>query len=317
MGPMHRLHRPHSMPPVEIRQLESFVALADLLHFGRAAERVHLSQPALSRQIQGLERELGTVLFDRGRTGVTLTSAGRTLQQHARRVLDDLDALRASLASADSLQGHLSLACFDSASAYLVPELLTQLDASHPGLQLSVATLGTRDALRQLREGGVDAAIVTLPVDAQEFRVVPLYRERLVAVVPRGHALARQRTVGIEALCAERLITFLAGQNNTRLVIDAAFDAVGHHPGSVIELASVQAIKDAVRAGLGVAILGEMSLSKRAHDAGLIAHPLAPALHRDVALVTRAVRRDNALLLPLIRAIRTAAEALRLAPALT
>jgi len=290
---------------VELRQLESFLAVAELLHFRRAAVRVHLSQPALSRQIQQLEHELGAVLFERTPGRVALTDAGRALQTHAARALEELRAARASIAAcAGGPLGHLGLACFDSASSYLIPELLARLVERYPRLNVSVATLGTRDALRELHDGGVDAAIVTLPVAARGLEVTPLYREQLVAAVPVSHMLAALERVPLVALAPQRLVTFLAGQNNTRRLIDDAFSAEQCAPSGVIELESVQAIKDAVRGGLGVAILGEMTLSGRARDAGLVGRPLAPPLFRDVGLITRSRRQSYPLLDPLLSVLR-------------
>ena len=298
---------------MELRQLESFLAVAELLHFRRAASRVHLSQPALSRQIQQLERELGAALFQRAPGRVALTDAGRALHAHATRALEELRAARAAVAqTGGGPQGHLGLACFDSASTYLVPELLSRLVARYPRVSLSVATLGTRDALRELREGGVDAAIITLPVTARDLDILPLYREQLVAALPPAHPLAPRRSISVQALAPERLVTFLAGQNNTRRLIDDAFGAAECEPRTVIELESVQAIKDAVRAGLGVAILGEMTLSGRARDTGLLARPLAPPRFRDIGLATRASRQSHPLLNPLLVVFRETAAALRL-----
>jgi len=209
---------------MELRQLDSFLVLADVLHFRRAASRLNISQPALSRQIQQLERELGARLFQRPPAPVVLTDVGRELQARARRALAELATARQNIAQpSGGPHGPLALPCFDSASTYLVPELLTRLVAHYPRVQVSVATLGTRDAVRELREGGVDAAIVTLPVVAADLDVLALYREQLVAALPRGHALTQQPTVRIETLAPERLVTFLAGQNNTRRLIEDAF----------------------------------------------------------------------------------------------
>jgi DNA-binding transcriptional LysR family regulator len=299
---------------VELRQLESFLALAELLHFRRAAVRVHLSQPALSRQIQQLERELGATLFERAPGRVALTDAGRALQPHAARALDELRAARAAVAqTSGGPHGHLALACFDSASAYLIPELLSRLVARYPRLSLSVATLGTRDALRDLSEGGVDAAIVTLPIAARELDILPLYREQLVVTLPPSHPLASLERLTMQTLAPERLVTFLAGQNNTRRLIDDAFDAAGCQPSTVIELESVQAIKDAVRAGLGVAILGEQTLSGRERDTGLHARALEPPLFRDIGLATRVSHQPYALREPFLAVLRETAAALGLA----
>ncbi|HEY3063559.1 MAG TPA: LysR substrate-binding domain-containing protein [Chloroflexota bacterium] len=299
---------------MELRQLRSFLAVADLRHFRRAAARLHVSQPALSRQIQQLERELGTPLFQRPPGPIMLTEAGRELQARARRALDELETARTTIAQAgDGPHGHLALACFDSASTYLVPELLIRLVTRYPQVQLSVATLGTRDALRQLREGAVDAAIVTLPVASADLDVLPLYRERLVVALPRTHPLTAQSTIRLASLAPERLVTFLAGQNNTRRLIDDAFAEAGCRPSAVIELESVQAIQDAVRAGLGVAILGELTLTGSARDTRVLARPLSPPRSREIGLVTRSSRQTHPLVAPLVGLLRETATALDLA----
>jgi DNA-binding transcriptional LysR family regulator len=299
---------------MELRQLRSFLAVADLRHFRRAAARLHVSQPAVSRQIQQLERELGTALFQRPPGPVVLTEAGRELQARARRALDELEIARATIVQAGGgPHGHLALACFDSASTYLVPELLTRLVTRYPQVQLSVATLGTRDALRQLREGGVDAAIVTLPVASADLDVLPLYREQLVVALPRVHPLTAQSSIRLPTLAPERLVTFLAGQNNTRRLIDDAFAEAGCTPSAVIELESVQAIKDAVRSGLGVAILGEMTLTGSARERGVTVRPLAPPQYREVGLATRSSRQTHPLLAPLAGLLRKTVTALELA----
>jgi DNA-binding transcriptional LysR family regulator len=298
---------------MELRQLRSFLAVADVRHFRRAAARLHVSQPALSRQIQQLERELGTPLFPRPPGPVVLTEAGRELQARARRALDELETARTTIGQAGGgPHGHLALACFDSASTYLVPELLTRLVTRYPQVQLSVATLGTRDALRQLREGGVDAAIVTLPVASADLDVLALYGEQLVVALPRAHPLTAQSSIRLATLAPERLLTFLAGQNNTRRLIDDAFAEAGCTPSAVIELESVQAIKDAVRSGLGVAILGELTLTGSARDRGVLARPLAPPRYRGVGLATRSSRQTQPLLALLVGLLRETATALEL-----
>src|SRR5581483_2755227 len=241
---------------VELRQLESFLAVADTLHFGQAARRLHFSQPALSRQVQKLEHELGMPLFERLGRRVVLTAAGQILVGHAQRALDEIHAARqATTELARDLHGSLSVGCFDSASVHLIPEVLAALYERHPLATVSVATLGTRDALRAVRDADLDAAIVTLPVSGDGIQVAPLFREELVAVLPAGHALARRRRMPVAALLHERLVTFRPSQN-TRRLIDRAFSVAGGAPTVVGELESVEAIKDAVRAGLGLAIVG-------------------------------------------------------------
>lgn len=241
------------VPGVELRYLSSFVALCTTLHFGRAAERVYVSQSTLSRQIQRLERELGVALFERAGRRVALTPAGRTLLVHAQRVLDEVRVARLALrGAAGCLQGQLTLGCFDGAGVYLIPKVLAALHVSHPSIVVSVATISTRDALPAVREGAVDAAMVVLPVPLDGVQVVPLFEEELVLTLPVHHALRSLRRVPICMLLDQPLITSRPGQG-TRRLIEAAFSAAGRAPTVAYELESVQARKDAVRAGLGLA----------------------------------------------------------------
>lgn len=299
---------------MELRHLESFLALAEVLHFGRAAEQVNLSQPALSRQIQQLEHELGARLLDRSARAVSLTAAGRALRGHAERVFDELREARLAIARAsDQPGGHLAIACFDSASVYLAPELLARLDAAYPSVSMSIATLGTREALRAVRHGTVEAALVTLPVALEGLRLLPLYREQLLAALPRDHPLGAEQEITMEALSAERLVTFLTGQNNTRMLIDRAFEQARRVPAAIIELESVQAIKDAVRAGLGLAIVGETVVAHRTGEPGLLVRPLRPALYRDIGMVSRAGAAEHPLVLAVGRLLGEVAASLGLA----
>ncbi|MHB8619010.1 MAG: LysR family transcriptional regulator [Chloroflexota bacterium] len=292
---------------VELRHLQSFLAVSETLHFGRAAERVHLSQSALSRQIQQLEQELGVLLFERLGRRVSLTPSGLTLVYHAQRVLAELAATRAAIDElAACLHGSLAIACFDSASVYFMPEVLQIFSLRHPGVDVSVATLGTQDALRSVREGDLEAAIVTLPVAADGLRVQPLYREQLVVALPLRHPLTTRRAVPIPLLGAERLITFRTTQN-TRHLIDQAFAVSGTRPAGIIVLEAVEAMKNAVRCGLGLTIVGEMSVRGPARSQGLVSRPLVPPIRREIGLVMRG-GSANALLTQFSQAVHDTVE---------
>lgn len=281
---------------MEFRYLESFLVLSATLHFGQAAERVYLSQSALSRQIQQLEAELGVALFERSGRRVALTPAGRILASHARRVMDEIREARLALAELDGcLQGGISISCFDGASVYLIPNILASLHSSHSGIAVSVATHNTKDALRAVRDGTVDAAMVVLPVPLDGLQVLPLFREELVLVLPAHHPLRSLRRVPIKSLRDEPLITARKGQN-TRLLTDRALSQEGCTPMVIFELESVHARKDAVRAGIGVAILGKMSVLRPPRGAGLITRPLSPPIYRGVGLVTRSGRPPDFIL---------------------
>lgn len=294
---------------VELRHLSSFVALCTALHFGRAAERVYVSQSTLSRQIQRLERELGVALFERAGRRVALTPAGRTLLVHAQHVLDEVREARLALrGAAGCLRGPLTIGCFDGAGVYFIPKVLAVLHTSHPSIVVSVATISTRDALPAVRDGAVDAAIVVLPVPLDGIQVVPLFEEELVLTLPVHHVLRSLRRVPIRMLLDQPLITSRPGQG-TRQLIEAAFSAAGRAPTVAYELESVQARKDAVRAGLGLAILGKTSVLRPARGTGLLTRPLSPPIYRSVGLATRAGRPPDPLAVSLAEmAVSTAVQ---------
>jgi len=287
---------------MDLHQLESFLAVAEALHFGRASEQLSLSQPALSRQIQQLERELGVALFERSGRGITLTAPGQTLVSHARRVMEEIRAARQALRQPSAaLQGRVLIGCFDSASAHVMPGILAALHQIHPHLIVSVTTLGTDQALHFLRQRDIDGAIVTLPVPTEGVRVLPLYREELVAVLPPGHALAERRRVPVRLLGDEQLITFRSFQN-TRRLIDQTFAAAGVVPAVVVEVESVETIKGAVRVGLGVAMLGAIGLVDRSRP-GLAVRPLQPPIYRSIGLISPADRGDDPIVTELARVV--------------
>jgi DNA-binding transcriptional LysR family regulator len=182
---------------MELRQLRYFLAVADELHFGRAAERLHMSQPPLSVQIGRLEREIGISLFDRSTRRVTLTPAGIHLQDRARRILNEVDCVRGDMRDyVDGLAGRLAVGFVSSANYTVLPEVVQQFRARRPGVTLNLVPLTSGEQFDRLRDGTLDVGIVRdgffqddHPSSADlAFEVV--FEERLVACLPVGHALA-------------------------------------------------------------------------------------------------------------------------------
>jgi DNA-binding transcriptional LysR family regulator len=189
-------------------QLRGFVAVAEELHFGRAAERLRMTQPPLSRQIQKLEKAIAVQLFERDSRGVTLTAAGTAFLGEAQRLLalaesaPDL-ARRISKGSAGSVR-----LGFTAASTFgILGALLNEISAELPEVDVELRELVTREQIDALRDGDIDLGLARPPFDEEIFGSHLLYREPLVAAVPRGHALASlQRPVSIEDLRGEALI---------------------------------------------------------------------------------------------------------------
>ena len=179
-----------------VRQLEYFVALADALSFRRAAESCHVTQPALSTQLQTLEQLLGARLFERDRRRVLITEAGRQLLDRARAALAQVDGLveAASLAS-DALQGTLRLGVIPTVAPYVLPAALRQVSQRHPQLRLLLREGETARLVELLHAGQLDLLLLALEANVDGLAVARLYTDPFVLLAPRQHPLAKQRQV--------------------------------------------------------------------------------------------------------------------------
>jgi DNA-binding transcriptional LysR family regulator len=194
---------------MELRQLRYFVAVAEELHFRRAAERLHMSQPPLSNQLSRLEAELGCPLMIRSRRRVELTPAGEAFLRDSRRLLRELDeAVHTARRIHAGQTGELRISFVGSALLSLVPNVVRRYRALRPDVELQLRERSTEEQLRELRAGSIDVALVPLPVDAPDLRTEVLRRERAVAALPAAHALAALKQVPLRRLGAEPLVMF-------------------------------------------------------------------------------------------------------------
>ena len=244
---------------MELRHLRYFVAVAEELHFSRAAERLHMAQPPLSQQIRQFEDELGVALFIRTRRSVRLTDAGRVILEDARRTLAQaakiaLDARRAAQGEA----GILRLGFSGAAPYTTLPTLLRAFRTQFPDVALSLFERSSEEQIELLATGAIDAGLIRLPVAnlPPSLIVRSIVREPLMLALPRGHRLARQRTVPIRALAREPFIMIprhvAPGLFDT---IDRACRRAGFAPIIGQEAVQIQTIVSLVSAGLGVAIV--------------------------------------------------------------
>jgi DNA-binding transcriptional LysR family regulator len=241
---------------MEIRQLRAFLAIAELGTFTAAAQRVHVTQAAISMQIRQLENELGSKLFVRAPRRVMLTEAGEHLLQRARQILRDHDAALDEIAElAGAERGRLRVG---SASAMVttdvLPELLKELRKQHAHAEVTVAS-GTSEALvQQILSGELDLAFVSLPVEARGINTERLSQDQLVAIASPLHRLAKQRTVSAYTLAGEKLILGERG-GNTRRLIDQFFAQAGVTLHVAMELSRQAAIRRMVEEDMGVGIV--------------------------------------------------------------
>lgn len=241
---------------MEFRQLRTFVAIAETRSFTRAAERVHLTQAAVSAQIKALEAEAGVPLFARVNRKVFLTEAGEALRRRAERLLRAHDEALTTLAEFSlSEHGRLRIGTASTmASTHPLPAILAELKRTHPGVRLTVRRATSSEIVAQILHNDLDLGLVSLPVEASDIRAEVLQRDRLVAVVPPEHRLAGRRVVGAEHLAAEHLILGEQG-GNTRRLIDLFFEKAGLRPHVAMELGSMTSIIQMVEHGLGVSIV--------------------------------------------------------------
>lgn len=188
---------------LDLRKLRYFVAVADQLHFSRAAEELHIAQPVLSRQIRALEQDLGASLFTRDRHGVALTDAGRQLLADAGPLLASARAARRRVAAA--VRGGQRLTVGFRAGIAVIPAARAFEDR-HPDVVVDVQRIEWNDQAAMLLDGRIDVGYVRLPIDEAGLRVAPLYTEPRVVVLPAGHRLAGEEAVTEADLAGEPLV---------------------------------------------------------------------------------------------------------------
>lgn len=251
---------------MNLEQLRGFVEVAEGGNFTRAAERLHLAQPSLSRQIAALEDELGAELFHRARAGSTLTPAGESLLPLARRMLADADSVRREFAELAGLRrGRVRLGATPTLCISLVAEVLSTFHAAYPGIELHISEQGSRRLLDQLAGGELDLALITTSdaTSAGRFTVTPLLVEELVVVSSaQAPPVAAGDAMELADVVALPQIVFSASYD-LRVATDAAFLAAGLTPHAVVEGAEMDAVLRFVERGIGVAIVPAMVLIDR------------------------------------------------------
>ena len=241
---------------MELSQLRTFREIAETLNFTRAAERLHLTQSAVSHQIKALEQELGEPLFIRSRRGVKLSPAGQLALDHARRMLDEASALKERLGGAQQARtGHVRAAAATQAFVHLFAPLFESFMRSHPGIEVSFrTTVSTDQTVADIRDGTADVGFASLPVYSPALKVSELFGDELVVIVGHGHRLAGRSLCTVDDLRSERFILFERGAS-IRRATDQLFDRVGVAPATALESNDTYFIKLMVERGLGISLL--------------------------------------------------------------
>ncbi|WP_329213851.1 LysR substrate-binding domain-containing protein [Streptomyces sp. NBC_00683] len=241
---------------MELRQLEYLVAVAEERNFTRAAERVHISQSGISAQIRQLERELGAELFDRSARTVTLTVAGEAALGHARAALAAAGAVGQAVGEVTELiRGRLTVGMVIGCTVTPLFDALAAFHEAHPGVEISLLEDSSDRLADGVRTGAVDLALIgaaTATPDGLE--ALTIISERLVAAVPAGHPLAKQRRVTLRDLIAHPIVCMPPG-TGLRTVFDQACAAQSLQPSIALQASAADAIAGLAARGLGVAVL--------------------------------------------------------------
>jgi LysR family transcriptional regulator, hydrogen peroxide-inducible genes activator len=250
---------------MELQYLKYFCAVADKGSFTRAAQQAHVSQPTLSHQIRKLETELGVRLLDRlGRT-VQLTELGRIFLPRAQAILRDLEAARSDVVDRKTaVSGPLSVGVIPTIAPYFLPSVLAAFSRKYPETRVTVAEEITPLLLERLRKGTMDVAILALPLRHRggDFRTSTLLQERLYAVLPAHHALARHDAVSLDELQDDSFLLLRDGHCFRETAV-AACKRANVSPKISFESGQFSSILSMVSAGLGVSIVPAMAVEKR------------------------------------------------------
>lgn len=243
---------------VHVRDLRYFVAVAEELHFTRAAERLYVSQPALSKQVRALERQLGVELFRRDPQGVTLTAAGAALLPHARRVLDAWSEGSAALEAARAAaRGTLVVGMSTSPGrGGLLPAIRSRFTATHPDIVLRLRQVSWEDPTAGLADGDADIAFVWLPLpDAGRYGWTVVAEEPRLVALPQTHRLASRAEIDFTDLMDEPFLALPAGAGPLRDYWLALEERGGRAPRIGAEIAGTEETYEALVAGLGVCLV--------------------------------------------------------------
>lgn len=282
---------------MEIRHLRYFIAVAEELHFGRAAERLHVCQPPLSTQIRQLEEELGARLFDRTTKRVALTPAGHAFLEEARRVLRTIENAKERIQDISSgVEGSIHLGIVPSAMDTAVPEAVGSFHAKFSKVKLTIAEMGTLEQLKALRSANLDAAIVRLfDQDTAGLIVEKIFDEVYVLALPSGHRLETRKRISLKDLDGERMVFFPRSthpQLHDRIM--AEFTAAESTPLITQETSTKRTAVAMTAAGLGFALVPKSTKNQR--RPGIVFRSVTGSLPRvEFSLVRRDCAGTSAL----------------------
>jgi len=270
------------------RRLQVFATVARLLSFTRAAEALHMTQPAVTFQIRRLEEHFNIRLFDRTHNRIALTEAGRVVKLYADRIMAQYNEMnRAVRAATGDVQGPLVVGASTTIGEYFIPRMVGAYQSSFPGVTVRLHIANTSGIIHMVENNDIDVGVVEGPVNNKNLVTQTIWDDELVAVCPVGHALAARGEVAVADLLEYPFISREEGSGTREVMEDyiaeQRLEAAGLN--IIMEFGSPESIKSAVSAGLGISILSVATMEKELTLKLLQAVPLNPPLRRPFSLV--------------------------------
>jgi DNA-binding transcriptional LysR family regulator len=277
---------------MDFDQLETFLEVARLSSFSRAAERRFRTQPAISAQIRALEEEVGARLLDRSGGKVAVTAAGKVFQRYAEDTLEQRRVVLIALAEMDRVpRGEIVVAANEGTCLHILPEVFAEFKRQYADVAVNVKRLEHAKILESVIENSCDFGVISMPVTDKRLTVVMIHRDELVVITPPNHPLASRGKVKVAEVLTYPLLLPKVGR--TRDALENTFDERRLKPTISMELDSGELMKRFVAAGIGVGFIARSNVGEDLRAKVLAAVELADAtIQRDLALV---FRKDKAL----------------------
>jgi DNA-binding transcriptional LysR family regulator len=281
------------MRSLNLDQLRAFVEVVAHGNFTAAAKELNLSQPAVTHQIQELERRLNVTLVERLGKRAYLTEAGEKLIEHARSLLDEDSRTRSDMRRfADGWLGRVRIGTSMTVLMYLLPSLLRKLKTDHPQLEISLKAGTSAATLEMLRTNALELGLCALPVEDPAFEVTPLFKDELVAILPFG--MKRIPNKVTPAFLSQNPLILGNVNSALRRMVTGWLGTAGTSSKPLMEFDNVEAIKSVVAVGLGASIVPGLCLGAgHVSNSNMIVRPLSPSAAREVGLVKLRGKRNT------------------------
>lgn len=270
---------------MDLRNLKYVLEVANMHNITKAAEKLHLTQPTLSKMVKGMEDELGVTLFDRSGKYVKLTDAGMAAMEQIKLIIGAVDNLYITLDDISTLKaGSIKIGLPPVISSVVVPRVVAPFQKKYPNIAFELIEEGSKNVENMVLEGSIDLGAVLLPVKEGSFGIKPYVREHLALVVHKSHSLAGQDEISLNDLRDEPLILFAKGFAMRQHIIEACFSA-GFEANIAYESAQWDLLVELVSAGLGIAFLPEPLCEKVSNPNVRIVPLRNPSIPWNVVLI--------------------------------